>query len=81
MRANVYVIIFTTFLHKGEEAGVFPLTSLFHPGWLLKYGLLRRLASLHSSLLVRGRRTSCGTRNLEYTTSISPTQSSRGVYV
>lgn len=41
------------------------LTSFCHCGWLVRYGLLRRLSSLFSSLLVRGIRASPGTRNLK----------------
>lgn len=41
------------------------LTSFFQSGWLVKYGLLRRLLSLLSSLLVRGIRTLSGTRSLQ----------------
>lgn len=41
------------------------LTSFCHSGWLVKYGLSRRLQSLLSSLLVSGIRASLGTRNLK----------------
>lgn len=72
------VYIFNQVFLKGEKITelvvVFSLTSLRHSGCLVKYGLLRRLASLHSSLLVRGRRTFCGTHNLKHATLISPTR-------
>lgn len=51
---------------------LFPsLTSVFQSGWWAKYGLLRRLFSLLSSLFVRGIRASSGTRNLKNAT-LSP---------
>lgn len=54
---STFLFLFSSFLFSS-------LTSFCQSGWLLKYGLWRRLLSLFSSVLVSGIRASSGTRNL-----------------